>query len=74
VITCRRLAELLLEYVEKELAAEQSKEVSLHLLDCPCCIAFAESYREVIRLARQLPRVPLPEKLLASLRAAVRGV
>jgi anti-sigma factor RsiW len=61
---------MLLEYVEKELAAEHVKEVRHHLDACPRCVAYADSYREVIRLARQLPRLPLPAELLARLRAA----
>ena len=35
MITCRRLAELPLEYLEKELAAEPTEEVRRHLDVCP---------------------------------------
>src|SRR5262249_57316389 len=70
VISCRRLAELLLEFVERELPPAQTEEVRRHLEACPRCVAYADSYRRVILLGRRLPRVPPPPEVLHALRVA----
>ena len=71
MITCRRLAELLLAYVERELPAEDSEEVQAHLASCPACVAYEQSYRRVIELGRRLPDVLPPPSLLRGLRRAL---
>ncbi len=50
-MTCETVAELLLDYVEGELAADQTRLVSEHLEQCPACAA---RYRETRALVGDL--------------------
>jgi anti-sigma factor RsiW len=70
-MTCRDLAELLIDYVADELPAEQAEHIRQHLADCSHCVCYIETYRLTIRLTRQLPAVEPPQELLERLRAAV---
>jgi anti-sigma factor RsiW len=60
MMTCRECAELLLEYLEGELDAQQAQRLQRHLEDCPPCVTFIETYRLTITMTRQLPCGELP--------------
>jgi anti-sigma factor RsiW len=70
-MTCRELAELLIDYVAGELEPEKSEHVKQHLVLCPPCEIYIQTYQVTIRLTRKLPPVPLPPELEKRLRAAV---
>jgi anti-sigma factor RsiW len=71
-MTCRELAEHLLEYVAGELAADQRAYLEEHLRDCPPCVVYLETYELTIRITRRLPPCePLPPDLEQRLRAAL---
>ncbi|HEV3119848.1 MAG TPA: zf-HC2 domain-containing protein [Gemmataceae bacterium] len=70
MITCRELAELLIDLVAGELPPEQQAPVDGHLNDCPSCLAFVESYRLTVVLARQLPDPEVPVPVDGRLRTA----
>jgi hypothetical protein len=63
MITCRQLAELLLDVESGEIVLEHREHVEQHLRVCSSCVAYLESYQLTIRMARQLPRPPLPPHL-----------
>jgi anti-sigma factor RsiW len=71
-MTCRRLAEVLLEYVAGELPPEEGDRIRRHLCECPPCVAYLETYELTIRLTRQLPAAPVPPELLERVRAALQ--
>jgi RNA polymerase sigma-70 factor (ECF subfamily) len=71
MMTCRELAELLLDFVSGELPPENCERVDSHLRRCASCIALVETYRLTITLTRRLPCSSLPEHLEARLRSAV---
>jgi anti-sigma factor RsiW len=71
-MTCRQLAEALLEYVAGELPPEECDRIRRHLCQCPPCVAYLESYELTIRLTRQLPAAPVPPQLLERVRAALQ--
>lgn len=73
-MTCRDLAELLLDYVSGELTPDQQEHIAAHLQWCPPCVTYLETYQLTIKLTRQLPCVPLPEELMQRLRDAVEGM
>lgn len=73
MITCRELAELLLDFVAGELTPQMQEHIEQHLEWCPPCVTYVETYRMTIRLTRQLPCEPLPEELLTRLRAALEN-
>ncbi len=59
MMTCQRLAELLLEFMSGELTPEHAAEIQQHLQACPPCVTFVETYQVTITLSRQLPTVPM---------------
>jgi hypothetical protein len=72
MITCRELAELLIDFVAGELGQDLCEHIQHHLRACPPCVTFIETYQITIRLTRTLPRAPLPPDLERRLRAALQ--
>lgn len=70
--TCRRLAQLLDDYLTGRLPTRQMRELEAHLAGCADCYRFVDSYRKVIRLGGTLPREPMPAELVLELRALMR--
>ena len=80
-ITCRELADFLLQYLEGDLSAEQRAEFEQHLDDCPPCIHYLKSYETTVRLEKEavrddpgaaLPEEEAPEALVQAILAARR--
>jgi anti-sigma factor RsiW len=69
-MNCRELAELLIDYVAGELAAEETEHIRRHLAECPTCVCYVETYELTIELTRRLPAVAPPARLLERLREA----
>jgi anti-sigma factor RsiW len=70
-MTCRQLAELLIDFVSGELPPEQRDHLEKHLRLCPPCVTYLETYQITIKLTRKLPCVPPPPELIEKLRAAL---
>jgi len=73
-MTCRELAELLIDFVSGELAPEYRAHLEEHLRLCPPCVTYMETYRITIQLTRRLPCVPPPPELVRRLRQAVEAI
>jgi hypothetical protein len=73
MITCRELVELLYDFVADELAPPRRDLVEQHLQQCRPCLAYWESYRITIALARRLPCPPPPPDVLERLRGKVES-
>ena len=73
MITCRQIAELLLDFVSGELSPEMKEHIEQHLEWCPPCVTYLETYRATIQITRKLPCEPLPEALVQRLRAALEN-
>ena len=73
MITCRQLAELLIDFVSGELPDDQRQHIERHLRNCPPCVTYLETYQLTIKLTRQLPCEPMPPQLVQRLRAALCG-
>ncbi len=71
MMTCRKLVELLVDYVSGELPAEHRELLERHLSHCPPCVTYVETYQLTIKLTRQLPPAPLPKSLHERLKAAL---
>ena len=67
-MTCRELANLLIDYVSGELSPEHRDLLDHHLSKCPPCVAYVKTYTLTIKLTRQLPNEPLPPQLVERLR------
>jgi len=52
LLTCEEVITFLREYLDQELEAGEAHEFERHLARCRSCVAYLETYRETIRLAR----------------------
>jgi anti-sigma factor RsiW len=80
-MNCREFTEFLHEYLFGDLPAEERAEFEKHLLECPWCVAYLDSYRQTIELEQAAfssaedapPPSDAPEELVqAILRARSR--
>jgi anti-sigma factor RsiW len=80
-LTCREFVEFLMRYLEGELDPEVSSAFEGHMGACPQCVWYLDTYRETVRLGRELlcespdAQVPadVPEELVAAILAARRA-
>jgi anti-sigma factor RsiW len=78
-LTCRELAEFVMDYLDEALSAGERTVFEAHLAVCEDCIAYLRSYREAVRLGkaygqdddRHAPEMPedLVQAILASRRS-----
>jgi anti-sigma factor RsiW len=72
-LTCRKVTELLIDYVDGTLADEDRDYLQRHLCGCVPCAIYLHTYSTTIRVTRELPPVPMPDefanRLLAMLKA-----
>ena len=78
MISCERLIELLLDYLEGDLEPAQQAAMEKHLEACPPCVDFAEQYRATPELCRkELVKRHMPAEmrshLLTFLRDEIEG-
>jgi len=77
-LPCTEIIGFLADYLDGELAADRRSEFDRHLAVCPSCVAYLETYKETIRMAKaaELPPVPqmeeVPEELIKAILAANR--
>jgi anti-sigma factor RsiW len=75
-VDCRSLVDLLGEYVDDQLPAEQKQAVERHVGQCAPCVAFLRQYRFAAAATRDvmLAKVPseLEDRLLSFLRDRTR--
>lgn len=73
-MTCRDVLQFLMEYLSGELSAEQSAGFEAHLLRCPSCVNFLNSYRQTVALGQGLSEgeagEEVPEELLRAILAS----
>jgi anti-sigma factor RsiW len=56
--------DFLMDYLEDALPAEQRGAFEGHMDDCPGCVTYLDTYRETVRLGREIcgdPEGPVPE-------------
>jgi anti-sigma factor RsiW len=70
--TCQSGVELLMDYLEGQIAPDVRAAVERHVADCPRCIAFVESYRRTPDIFKQATAATLPPDLARTLVEAVR--
>ena len=71
-MTCTELIDRMTDYAQGELVEETRHRFELHLVGCPNCVVYFESYTHTVRVARRLPRCgALPAAVEARLRRAL---
>jgi predicted anti-sigma-YlaC factor YlaD len=71
-LTCHEVIELLSNYIEEALSADDRRRVDEHLALCDGCTTYLEQMRETIRLTGRLTEEHVPEDEKVALLAAFR--
>ena len=71
-LTCHEVIELLSNYVDGALSAEDRRRVDEHLALCDGCTTYLEQLRETIRLSGMVTEDQVPNEEKAALLAAFR--
>lgn len=72
-VECRRIAELLGDYLEDTLPPSTRELIEWHIEGCAPCVAFVNTYRGTVGAARLLREVPVPAELKKRLLAVLRA-
>lgn len=70
-LTCRRVTEILIDYVEGTLADDERSLLERHLCGCVPCAIYMHTYHDTIRLTHALPDEPLPAEFAARLKSMI---
>jgi anti-sigma factor RsiW len=68
-VPCIEFVELVTDYLEHVLPADERRALEHHLSLCEPCVAYLEQMRETRRLTGSLPVEDVPDELLAVFRA-----
>jgi len=75
--TCKQVADLVLNYLNETLAPRIKREFDQHLRICPDCVAFLNTYRKTVAVAKSIRAEDMPEQvrhnILGFLQARARG-
>jgi anti-sigma factor RsiW len=53
-MTCREFLDFLMDYLEGDLPGVQRRTFESHMEACPPCVTYLDTYRETVRLGREL--------------------
>jgi len=73
-MTCREFLDFLMDYLEGELPRAESETFETHMRDCPPCVTYLDTYRETVRLGKELlcpADDSIPEEVPAGLVEAI---
>jgi len=70
---CRRIAELLVDYLEGTLPKHTVELLEWHIDGCAPCVAFVNTYRGTVDATRALRDVEMPAELKTRLLAVLRN-
>lgn len=63
MIDCHEIVELLSDYVDGEMDEETRARLDEHLEDCPPCLRFLDTFREMIRATHRVRCEEMPAEL-----------
>jgi len=70
-MTCRRITELLIDFVDGNLPEEEHALLQRHLCGCVPCAIYLHTYQDTIQLTKSLPEEPLPMEFACRLKAMI---
>jgi anti-sigma factor RsiW len=74
-MNCKEFVEFLMDYLEGGLDSSQRVTFEEHMVDCPGCVTYLDTYRDTIRLGREClcdpPDGPVPDDVPEELVAAI---
>ena len=71
-MTCKEVVEIVSDYLEDALSAQDRARVEAHLAGCAGCTTYVEQMREIIRLTGMLTEEQVPTEHRERLRQAFR--
>jgi anti-sigma factor RsiW len=63
VARCQDCIDLLVDYLDGDLAPARARALEIHLELCPACWRFLRTYRGTVDAARTLPAAEIPPEL-----------
>ncbi|HEY4221448.1 MAG TPA: zf-HC2 domain-containing protein, partial [Myxococcota bacterium] len=72
-VDCRKMATLLGDYVDEDLAPELKTAVDAHMSQCAPCMAFLKQYRFAPEAARKMLLKAVPAELEERVLSFLRG-
>jgi anti-sigma factor RsiW len=70
---CRRIAELLGDYLDGTLPKETRELLEWHIESCAPCVTFVKTYRGTIDAAKKLREMTIPPELKQRLLSVLRA-
>lgn len=64
---CQQIVDLLVEYLDGNLASDKQRRLEAHLDDCPNCVEFLDSYRQTGAVCREALQFEMPRTLKSTL-------
>jgi anti-sigma factor RsiW len=71
-LTCHEVVEIVTDYLEDALSAEDRRRVEAHLALCDGCTTYLEQMRETVRLTGRLTEEQIPDPQRQALLEAFR--
>ena len=65
---CNEIEKLLSDYVDGDVDAETKAEIDQHMIDCPPCLDFLDSFRGVVAASRCCKIKEMPDVMRDRLR------
>jgi anti-sigma factor RsiW len=72
-MTCRELVEVVSDYLEGTLPADDERRLEAHLGECPYCMEYIDQMRQTIAALGRLPEDSLSPEARGELLDAFRG-
>ena len=72
-LVCRELVEMITDYLDGALTAQQARRFEEHLAGCVGCETYLEQMRHTLRDLSRLPGATLPDSARDALVAALRN-
>ena len=63
VDTCKQATSLILDYLTGELDSKTKRAFEEHLIECPDCVAFLNTYKKTIQSTRSLQYEDIPSEM-----------
>jgi anti-sigma factor RsiW len=73
VINCQQLIDFCSDYIDGSLPREEQERFSQHLIRCPDCVVFFETYRKTPELTREALETQIPANVRDSVRSFLRA-
>jgi hypothetical protein len=70
--TCKRVTSLILDYLTGELDHVTARSFEEHLMICPDCVSFLNSYKKTVEFTRSLHYQDIPTEMKKRLRQFLR--